>query len=73
MHSTENRFAIGPSNRLFIVVYVSIFQPGNFTGLGGERVNQNVQHNGPDLYFLTILMSGLGVFARPDVRVQSKR
>ena len=39
MHSTENRFAIGPSNRLFIVVYVSIFQPGNFAGWGSEGVN----------------------------------
>ena len=38
-HSIESRFVTGPSNILFGGVYVCTFQPGNFTGRGGERVN----------------------------------
>ena len=38
MHSIESRFVTGPSNILFAGVYVSIFQPGNFTGWDSEGV-----------------------------------
>ena len=38
MHSTESRVFIGPSNTLFAGMYVSIFQPENFTGWGSEGV-----------------------------------
>ena len=34
MHSIESRFVIGPSNILFVGVYV----PGNLTGWGSEGV-----------------------------------
>ena len=40
MHSIQSRFVIGPLNILFAGVYVSIFQPGNFTGWGSEGVKQ---------------------------------
>ena len=40
MHSTESRLVIGPPNILFLGVYVSIFQPGNFTGWGSEVVKK---------------------------------
>ena len=36
MHSTESRLVTGPLSILFAGVYVSIFQPGNFTGWGSE-------------------------------------
>ena len=39
LHSTESGFVIGPSNTLFAGVYVSTFQPRNFTGWGSEGVN----------------------------------
>ena len=39
MHSTESRFALGPSNILFLGVYGCAFQHENFTGWGSEGVN----------------------------------
>ena len=48
MRSIKSRFVIGPSNILFAGVYVSIFQPGNFTGWGSEGVNDN--NNRKQLY-----------------------
>ena len=38
MHSTESRFVIGPSNKLFDGMYVNTFQPGHLTGSGSEGV-----------------------------------
>ena len=38
MHSIESRFVTGPSNILFAGVYMSIIQPGKFTGWGREGV-----------------------------------
>ena len=43
MHRTESRFVKGPSNILFVRVYVCTFQPGNFTGWGSEGVNSLFQ------------------------------
>ena len=44
MHSIESRFVTEPSNILFGGMYVSTFQPGDFTGWGSggvKTVNQN--------------------------------
>ena len=38
MHSIKSRFVIGPSNVLFVGMYMSTFQPGNFTGCGSKGV-----------------------------------
>ena len=43
LHSTESRFVTGPSNSLFAGMYKRIFQPGNFTGWGSERVQEAKQ------------------------------
>ena len=40
--SIETRFVIGPSYILSAGVYVSILQPGNFTGWGSEGVNAEI-------------------------------
>ena len=46
MHSTESGFVIGPSDTLFAGVYVSTFQPRNFTGWGSEGVNVKIYQIG---------------------------
>ena len=40
MRSIESRFVIGSSNILFGSVYGYAFEPGHFTGLGNEGVNE---------------------------------
>ena len=39
MHSIESRFVTGPSNILFVDVYLNTFQPRNVTSWGTEGVN----------------------------------
>ena len=67
MHSIKSRFVIGPSDILFAGVYVSVFQPGNFTGCGSEGVN--ILHvNFPSIvsvYFVYCLLQHIPLKQKP--------
>ena len=65
MYSIDSRFVLGPSNILFAGVYVCTFQPGHFTGWGGEGVNIHTHSH-------LIRISWLNISSEDDNRVRKR-